>query len=543
VGLGKLAAQIGRSKGHLSKVERNVDNRAVSPALIRDYQLALGVKVSATASDEVSATRNPGLPDEVSAARVAMHRGSVNTDAVLDLGGAWPITKGTTRQPLAAEPVCRVSAEVSIPEAEGAPFDNRLPWRPPPVLDIAALTSGADFSPVQTSSTETFLSQLFGHIGGMTAAADMGQSLSARQRDAALKDMINFFMNWATNMDRRALLRLLGWAAVAAGTNPYFGEQEEDQQERFVAAVHDPGRVDSTTIGWLEQVLTNCMQQDDSLGPYAVLDTVLVQRSLADVMLRECEDHLRSRLLSVFANFSRYAGWLSFDLRDFDGANYYYEQARSAAHDAQNAELGALVLCNLSHLATWRGRPRTGIDHAVAAQAWAGQTDDLLLRAYAADVAARAYAMDRQEKPCLKQIEVAQEYVTKPQTVPTLVPFYNPGLLDSIHGLCLLSLDQPALAVEHHEKSLEGIDPAYVRNFAFNKAYLSMAQARSEDIDAAANTLGDAAELSTYNRSPRLVQQVHTVRDELTPWEDALAVRQLDERLQAYGFARERSNT
>jgi tetratricopeptide (TPR) repeat protein len=32
----------------LSKVERNVDNRAVSPALIRDYQRALGVKVSAT---------------------------------------------------------------------------------------------------------------------------------------------------------------------------------------------------------------------------------------------------------------------------------------------------------------------------------------------------------------------------------------------------------------------------------------------------------------------------------------------------------------
>jgi transcriptional regulator with XRE-family HTH domain/tetratricopeptide (TPR) repeat protein len=48
VGLGKLAARIGRSKGHLSKVERGVDHRAVTPALIRDYQRALGVALSET---------------------------------------------------------------------------------------------------------------------------------------------------------------------------------------------------------------------------------------------------------------------------------------------------------------------------------------------------------------------------------------------------------------------------------------------------------------------------------------------------------------
>ena len=47
------------------------------------------------------------------------------------------------------------------------------------------------------------------------------------------------------------------------------------------------------------------------------------------------------------------------------------------------------VLCNMSHLATWQGKPRMGIDHAVAAGEWAKRTDDLLLRAYAADVGPR----------------------------------------------------------------------------------------------------------------------------------------------------------
>ncbi|MDG4833976.1 helix-turn-helix transcriptional regulator [Solwaraspora sp. WMMD1047] len=49
VGLGKLADMIGRDKGHLSRVERNVDSRDVTPALVRDYEQALGLTVAATA--------------------------------------------------------------------------------------------------------------------------------------------------------------------------------------------------------------------------------------------------------------------------------------------------------------------------------------------------------------------------------------------------------------------------------------------------------------------------------------------------------------
>ena len=48
VSLGKLADRIGRDKGHLSRVERGVDDREVTPALVRDYERALGVTVAAT---------------------------------------------------------------------------------------------------------------------------------------------------------------------------------------------------------------------------------------------------------------------------------------------------------------------------------------------------------------------------------------------------------------------------------------------------------------------------------------------------------------
>ncbi len=269
----------------------------------------------------------------------------------------------------------------------------------------------------------------------------------------------------------------------------------------------------------------------------AALDTILAQRNLAHAMLTECPTALRPRLLSAFANLSRYAGWLAFDLQDFDSATYYYEQARTAAHEAQNTALGAMVLCNLSHLATWQHRPRIGIDHAVAAQAWAAQTDDMPLRAYAADVAARAYAMDHQAAPCLRELDEARRHLAADDGAATLVHFYNVELLDSIHGLCLLNLNQPAEAVEHTSRSLAVLDPAYVRNVAFNTVYLGTAHLANHDIEAAATNLADAAALTIHNRSARLVQQIRDVRDDLTPWAGTRAVDDLDERLHSYGLA------
>jgi transcriptional regulator with XRE-family HTH domain len=52
VSLGRLAAQIGRDKGHLSRVERGVDDREITPGLVRDYQRALGVIVAATLNSD-----------------------------------------------------------------------------------------------------------------------------------------------------------------------------------------------------------------------------------------------------------------------------------------------------------------------------------------------------------------------------------------------------------------------------------------------------------------------------------------------------------
>lgn len=75
--------------------------------------------------------------------------------------------------------------------------------------------------------------------------------------------------------------------------------------------------------------------------------------------------------MSAYAELTQLVGWLSFNMGDCPSAQHYYDDARSAAHDVQNVELVAYTLCTMSQLATWQGKPRVGIDHAVAAAVWA----------------------------------------------------------------------------------------------------------------------------------------------------------------------------
>jgi hypothetical protein len=119
------------------------------------------------------------------------------------------------------------------------------------------------------------------------------------------------------------------------------------------AAATGSSRVDAQTIGHIEAVLWHCKAQDHVFGPQAALDTVLTQRNLARFLVADCPDALRPRMLSAQSEASRQAGWLSFDLKQLENADYYYEDARALAHEAENVGLGAYVLCQMSQLATW----------------------------------------------------------------------------------------------------------------------------------------------------------------------------------------------
>jgi tetratricopeptide (TPR) repeat protein len=337
------------------------------------------------------------------------------------------------------------------------------------------------------------------------------ETLATRESD--YDQLVGNLIEWACRMKRRDILQWLSSAAAAAAAAaaaPVLDGLDRTEQERVAQAFASPSRVDEAVIGHIEAVLWRCMRQDDALGPQAALDTTVAQRNLVRGLLPGTPGVLRDRLLSLYANLSRFAGWLSFNLNNYDAASDYYETAREAAHRAHNTELGAFVLCNMSHLATWRKQPRTGIDHALAAIGWASQTGDTRLQAYAYDVAARAYAMDRQDHATRSAIEQAQTaFATPDSRTDTYAYFFSAGQLASTESVCYLQLGQADQGVEAAQRSLAGIDGSFVRNLALTSLRLGICHLHRDkpDVDSGAAAIADAARNLSRSVRPVGVKQ------------------------------------
>ncbi|MGH3907330.1 MAG: hypothetical protein ACRDTE_24610 [Pseudonocardiaceae bacterium] len=330
------------------------------------------------------------------------------------------------------------------------------------------------------------------------------------------------------------MLQSLGWAATAATVGHCIDLEE---QARVGSVLSNPERIDPQTIEHLDAVLWHCKRQDDALGPRGVLDTVLAQRELVRSLLPQCPATLRPRLLSTLSNASRLAGWLSFDLNDFTSAGYYYDDARAQAHEAQNIELGAVVLSGMSHLATWQGKSRVGIDHAVAARQWADQTSDMRLRAHCAAKAAKAYAADGQEEACLTALDEAEKALGGiGDQAPGYIYLYDEGLHISNCGECHLALRNGDRAADFAQQALATLGQNSIRIVALTTVDLGRARVQSNEIDEGARLLGDAGEIAAQNSSIRLIEVLKQGRTDLRPWQHTTAVRALDDRSASHGL-------
>jgi hypothetical protein len=378
---------------------------------------------------------------------------------------------------------------------------------------------------------DKFVTLLMQHLGSL-APSDREGRITPRERDRAYHQFVQFLRSWAHTMDRRDVLRLLAWAASVASVFPAIAGEEH---ERVASMACASSRVDAQAIEHIEAVLWHCRRQDAALGPQAALATVLAQRDLARVLVPGCPAALWPRMLSALSEASRQAGWLSFDLKQFDHAGYYYEDARALAHEAENTGLGAFVLCQMSHLATWQGTPRIGIDHAVAAGQWANRTDDLRLRAYTADVAARAYAADGQRDACMNALDTAHTTLAMVDDQAPSYSTYDEAIHISIRGGCHLELGEIDRAVFYRRQSLTVLDRSFSRDVAMATVGLGEAYVQCTEIDEAARLLGDAGEIAAGNSSVRLIGRLVQARADLQPWQDTAAVRALDERLGACG--------
>jgi hypothetical protein len=194
----------------------------------------------------------------------------------------------------------------------------------------------------------------------------------------------------------------------------------------------------------------------------------------------------------------------------------------------------------MSQSATSQGKPRVGIDHAVAAAVWAQQTNSPLAQGYAADVAVKAYAADNQPDRFREKLD--EEYAALQAVHPDeprnpLWYFYDESCYWSTVGRCELTLQQPEAALKSLDKSLALVDPVHLHNNAIRQLFRAEARIQQKEIAEATGIIGDVAGATAVGRSQRISERISSLRGLLIPWESAKPVHELDERLGAYRAA------
>jgi tetratricopeptide (TPR) repeat protein len=339
------------------------------------------------------------------------------------------------------------------------------------------------------------------------------------------------------DLDRRALLFSLSSAFALAAAAPVF-EKIAGERQRLASAQDDPRHLDGDALDGVEAIIADCRRHGDILGPGVTLQCVMAERDVLAAILRgRPPAALARRAQSAYAELTQLVGWLLFNLGDFRAAAHYYDEARTVAHAARDTDLVTYVLCTMSHMATWTGQPRVGIDHAVAAQTWARRTGNPLALAYAADVTVRAYAADHAPaSDC--DAALALEYEAIQATHGGLVPdrwyFYDESFRLGTEAEASLLLGRPAAALDAAGRSLALIDPANLHNRVMTQALRAEAMIRLGDGPGACALIAGIARATVGSTSRRIDGQVSGLRRRLQPWESTPAVRDLDEQLRLY---------
>ena len=341
-------------------------------------------------------------------------------------------------------------------------------------------------------------------------------------------------------VSRRELMYKLSAVFAAAATGPLFSVLDPDEQQHVTRMAQDPSGFDEPTLRYCEGMVLHLAQQDNVLGPQLTLHSTMGYRQLAEQLAKAAPDRFQQRAISAYADVTALLGWLCFNMGDYQGTQYYYEEARSAAHDAQNVELVTYILCAMSQSATSQGKPRVGIDHAVAAAVWAQQTNSPLAQGYVAEVAVKAYAADNQPDRFREKLD--EEYAALQAVHPDeprnpLWYFYDESCYWSTVGRCELTLQQPEAALKSLDKSLALVDPVHLHNNAIRQLFRAEARIQQKEIAEATGIIGDVAGATAVGRSQRISERISSLRGLLIPWESAKPVHELDERLGAYRAA------
>jgi transcriptional regulator with XRE-family HTH domain len=333
-------------------------------------------------------------------------------------------------------------------------------------------------------------------------------------------------------MPRRLFLESLGSAAAASavGGEPW---------DRLSYALRKPCRTDCKTIANLVQLTIYLEGLESQISPAVLLGPVEGHLGTVARLLSGSLPETRYRkLCSLAGEIAGLAGWLTWDLEQRPATAGYFKAGLEAAKEADDHALGAYLVGSSVVQPAYRERPIArlkrlqGRTHSFVRTSASPST-----RAWLITLEAEAYALARQEKPCLNAFDAADKAMAQRSAEDEVsrrprVAFFDPVRLMGERGVALVRLgNHPEAAQSVLRQALAALDPSVVKTRPRLLSALATAHLQRGDVDEACRLGMEALRMSAAQEVKPNLQDVRKLRLDLQPFRKHPAVKELDEQL------------
>jgi hypothetical protein len=301
---------------------------------------------------------------------------------------------------------------------------------------------------------------------------------------------------------------------------------------RLARALEQGSGVDARTLGVLEDSIRGLRRQYASMPSGRLLSLAEGELDVICGLLGDSQsDESLNALHALATQTAAFAGWLSFDLHDHASAQHYYQVATVAAKRHPDPSLSAYVLGNSSFLPTYKGVPHKAVSILDEAQALADRGSSHTVRAWIAAVRAEALASIGAEPLSFKALEHAEMGLAAVTADDLLGDIFDGSRLAGFKGVCLVQLGHQQDAQLTLKAALQRLEAGLDRQRANILTDLAIAYVCDREIEEGCLVGLQAVETVGSTRAAVGLQRIWRLRQQLQPWHDHEAVRQLDDRL------------
>jgi transcriptional regulator with XRE-family HTH domain len=352
---------------------------------------------------------------------------------------------------------------------------------------------------------------------------DTGGELSALVLRAALPELTTETTDdevWVMSLDETGVLRFrLERRQVLAGAGAMLG---------FALARNARPETDERTVAGLRAAFDQYRQLGQQLSPAAMLGPVIAQVHTLRTLAMDNPEPVRSTLLRLASRVAEYAGWMSQEAGDEQGALWWTRRAVTFAEAGHDRQLASYALVREAEVALYRQDAINTINLARRAQAGDGAGPRVLGLAarceaqglaLAGDLAGFQRAMDRATE-CLSVVDVdgAAGPVLGSSTVADHVSLAR--------GWALCDLGRLPEAVEVLDREVAGIPATRRRTRSRFGARRALAHACNGDIDQACVAVGEVLDDVAQVDSATVRIDLRQLARTLSRWHNHSAVRE-----------------